>query len=637
VSGDGASRTVAIAHALLAGATAALFLLAPLSGERLARALPPEALLPGLLGIAAGCGFLLLPAALLAAREAGEASPRALALGALAALAGGGPAIGAAFGVASAGVAGLARAAAVVALLAAIAGLAAIERRISARAVMLAVVFLAAMPPLFRYIAIATLGRRADWLALASPLEAPAALLATPPPARRPAPEPPRRGALCDLRVESGTHGVFRPGIPTPVAISCAAEGAPPLVFSGAEPPFAAAPLDRMPDGRARAALLAVLRAPRDLGPHLEAAASGIGWRALGPAERVRLVVDPSGGRLPRGSGAVSVPALPPFPALRAFDGVSLARGATLTAKEADRVAANEALLRDRGGAPRPEDPSIDPDRYCADEPPGFPRDLRLALGATAIAGSLFVIAAAALPGRRGAVAGPLAGLMGGALALVFAPSGRALASERAIFWLAPDSAVAAEARSIEVSTPLVPARADFAIDASFESLEPVLFRIPEPAPSTVVLDPRTGPRAVLGLGTGERRIFDAWRVRRLAGPIEVRHAAAGALRVLNRTGIDFEIAMFVGPRGAALLGPLPDGAAFEVAAGGRIPFADLGDRLEARGREGRALRGVLAHLLGGRPGPEGGRLVLVARPERPIVRGIPVEVRPAIAIVPLK
>lgn len=588
-----------VASAALGGAAALLFLLAPRAAPALA--------LPAVLGVAAFAGFLLLPVAALSRPEK-DRTRGALAAGAAGALAGAGPAAAAAFALGGADAAGLARGAATVLLLAV---LGALLTRLPARAAVLAALLACVIPPAARFIALAVYGEDRRALAFCSPLEVASRALGR---ARPLAPEPPVGATIAAPHLRSLTNGRFRPGVPTPVEVGGEA-GPGALLLAGGEPPFAAAPLEPAPDGHARAIVHPIFHDARaTLGSVLAKAADDIDWKPLRGAARLTV-------------GANE--ALPPLGDLLAFDEVE-------KSPADDRVEAFRALAADRALGPRADDPSLDPARYESDDPPRVPAALRRRLALAAGVGALLVIAAAALPRRAGALAGPLVGLLSGAAILLLAPSARAIASERALLYLLPGSSVGAEIRAIEVEAREAPALADFALPRDFESLLPVLYRRPEPVRYAIVADPARGPRTVgLALAPGERRIFDAVKPRRLAGPVEVRAGPGGALRVLNRTGRDFEEAIFLGAHGALLLGRLDDGAPLEIPRGKEsLSFFELGEALERRGDEGRALRRTLGRLFERRRAPEGGRLVLLSRAETPVVEGLPVEGHAAVTIV---
>jgi hypothetical protein len=623
------AKAVTAGHAAAAGAVAGGLFLAPFR---------PAAALPALAGVAAGAAVLLLPAVGLARREG--AGARALGLAAAGAVLGGAPAWAAAWAVAAAGPAGAARAAGGVAALAFLAALAVAARRLPAALVMLAALLVAAIPPVLRFVAIAIDGEAGDSLALISPLEAPAALLGRAAPPARAAPP---RADLADPHVESETAGLYRIGLPAPVRMA----GRPPLaapptalVEVGDEPPFAAAPPPPPSPGAPPVEVHPIFhdRSP-SLGPALAAAGGAVDWRAVPAGAPLRLVVDPAFPAGRRGSGLLSLPRLPgSLGGLLAFDAVSFGRSAAPTAVEEDRAAALRALAAFSALAPRPEDPSIDPGRYDVEAPPRLPEATRRTLALIALLGSLAVVVASLLPGRRGAVAGPLAAIAACAAGLALAPPARAVAAERALLYLLPGAPVAAEVRSIEVSAEDAPAAADLALPTAFEDLLPVLFRRPETIPYALVRDPARGPRtAGLTLLAGERRIFDALRPLRLAGPLEVSPRPGGGLRALNRTGRDFSAAIVVGPHDAALLGPLDDGAALDIPREGeRVSFAELRESIDRAIPDGPALRRVLSHLFEGRRAPEGGWLVLTGAPAAPALSGLPVETRAAVAVVPL-
>lgn len=621
-----AIRAASIVPATAAGGLAAAAFLGPF---------PPELLLPAVLGAGGLAASVLFPALALPRREGSGHALAAAAFGAVAAV---GPAAGAAFAVAAADEGGLLRAGATLAAIAALALALVRARRLPERVVLLGALLLAALPPLGRFIAIALAGEDRPRLAALSPAVAPAAALGQPAPPARTRPE----GAHPIVsRVESGTAGLFRPGIPTPLAI----EGelaAPPalagtdLVIVGEEPPFAAAPLRN-----GRAWLLPVFHGTRPaLGLALGDLAAAVDWRPLAPTEEARLLVDPRLPRAPRRPATAVVASLPDSLApLRTFDAFATAGAAALDAPARERLAAAEVFARERALGPRPEDPSLDPARYDVEPAPALPRDLRRRLAIIAALGSAVVILAALLPGPAALAAPLLAGLLGGAVAFAIAPPARARAAEREVLYLAPGAAVAAERRSIEVAAPHAPAAADIALDPSWDSLEAVLFRRPEPIPYAIVARDRArGPRTVgLALQAGERRIFDAWRPLALAGPIETSRAADGALRITNRTGRDFLEAILVGPHDAALLGGLPDGGTLAIGREvGRAGFSIVRRELEQRGPKWTGAARALAHLLGRSRAPEPGRLVLIGPPARPAVHGVPVEARLSIALVPL-
>jgi hypothetical protein len=582
-------------HAVLA-ATAAALVLHPLSPP-----LMPETALPAAALVSQA--LLLLAAPLKAPREgAGPLAWSSLALA-------GAPAWAAAFAASSAG------AEEALLSLAALLGatlLAASLARLRPPGRALAVgglIALSLSTGLLRFASTALYGVERPWLRLLSPLEIPLAALE---PARASPPARPEVGARAnppEVRVESGTAGLFRPGLPVPL------ETSGPYAAGGESPWYEAA---------AAGALYPTFH-------ERPGVAGRIDWQPVGPDERLSITLRPGRPeRRRRADGwALATPSPPSALAvLEAFDEVP------------GSPAPWRALEKARGGAPRPLDPALDPGAYDALPAPRFPEAHRARLARTALAGGLALAALTLLLGRvfRGGGGGLLL-----LLAVLLAALGSALASgahrpraaviERALVRLLPGEEVGARVDTIDVAAPAARAVPSLRVEGA-AGLTPILFRRPEPALYALAREGGAEEVHALPLGPMERRIFRLVREIRLAGPIDLE-----AGRALNRTGLDFALWVEVRGPSAKRGGPLSDGAALGPPLQEGSLF-QVGAALDVMGDEGRALRRVIERDVAPAARSGAGFLVLLARAPLPpalaSTDAIAHEARPAIVVVAL-